>query len=109
MPNQELIAAFDRGFEEGRVFGVRDKVLQDEDRIALAMATLVAEAYLVANNEEHTCYTAGPLAGNEKTDWRCRVCDLVHLIAEQAVQSYLEVQANINAMSVDPDDGGPTE
>ena len=109
MTNEEHIKVFDRGFAEGRAFGVRDVVLQDEDRIALAMATLVAEAYLVANNEQHTCYTAGPLAGNEKTDWRCRVCDLVHLIAEQAVQSYLEVQANINAMSVDPDDGGPTE
>ena len=109
MPNQELIAAFDRGFEEGCVFGVRDKVLQDDPRLALAMATLVVEAYLVTNNEERTCYTTGPLAGNEKTEWRCRVCDLVHLIAEQAVQSYLEVQANINAMLVDPVDGGPTE
>ena len=70
MTNEEHIKVFDRGFAEGRAFGVRDVVLQDEDRIALAMATLVAEAYLVANNEEHTCYTAGPLAGNEKTDWR---------------------------------------
>ena len=109
MPNQELIDAFDRGLVEGRAFGVLDKVLQDEDRIALAMATLVGEAYLVANNEEHTCYTTGPLVGSEKTDWRCLVCDLVHLVAEQAIQSYLVVQANLDSMSVDPANGGPTE
>lgn len=86
MPNQdELIKAFDRGFDDGKAIGVKDRVAQDEARMELAMRLLIAEAYNIVMGGEHQCPESGPLAGTAATDWKCRTCCLVSVVSEISV------------------------
>ena len=103
MSKKEVLA-----YNRGRQDALQDVVAQDNARLQISTALLIAEVANIIRGGDHQCTTSGIALADDMphANGRCYACAVVAFVGDASVAEYQRVAATIEAIN---DNGGPSE